>query len=271
LVEKYRAERKAEVAPATLYHESTLVKQLINFAYDRGWIETNPLKKLKLKRPRQVPAPTYTLDQVNRIIAAAGTYADLFELLAFTGLRIGEARWLTWRDIELDDDRAGGTLHVRAKPNEWKPKDGDDRAIPLHPRVAQMLGRRRRKHRFVFTAAPSAAYPSGGHQISDRHVLLSLKRILKRLGIGDNTVHGFRHFFVSYCANNGVEPFKLIQWTGHADLATVLRYYSLSDEESRKAMQDVPFDRANHDGKDDGPPEPQQAQNKHNSGGRKSV
>ncbi len=267
LVEKYRAVRKPQVAAATLYHESVLCKQLLNYAHDRNHITTHPLKKLKLKRPRQTPAPTYTLDEVDRIIGENDTYADLFELLAFCGLRIGEARWLTWLDIEIDEDGAGGMLHVRAKPGEWKPKDGDDRVVPLHPRVARMLARRPRRHRFVFTAMPSAAYPKGGHQISDRHALVSLKRILKRLDIMDNTIHGFRHFFVSFCANNGVEPFKLMAWVGHSDLSIVLRYYSLGDADSRRAMSGVPFGPSPDGGS---AAEAKQVQIKHNSNARKA-
>lgn len=200
--------------------------------------------------------------------SSAGADADLFGLTAFTGLRIGEATWLTWKDVHLDHVGSGGRLHVRAKAEEWRPKDGDDRVVPLHPRVARMLIRRPRKHRFVFTAAPGPAYPRGGHQISDRHVLVSLKRILKRLKIADNTVHGFRHFFVSFCANHGVEPFKLVQWTGHSDLATVMKYYSLSDAESRQAMTGVPFDGTTDGAEKKVQAGGQQAQNKHNLGGR---
>lgn len=37
----------------TLYHETVLCKQLINFAFDRGFITSNPQKKLKINRPKQ--------------------------------------------------------------------------------------------------------------------------------------------------------------------------------------------------------------------------
>jgi integrase len=259
LVEKYRTQRKPHVAAATLFHESTLIKQLMNFAHERGMITANPLRKLKLKRPKPQRPSVYTLSEVERIITAAGPFGDLFELLAFTGLRIGEARWLTWHDVEIDESGTGGLLHVRAKSNEWRPKDGDDRDVPLHKRVAQMLLRRKRAGRFVFTAAPSKQFPNGGNQISDRHVLASLKRVLRRLGLADNTVHAFRHFFVSFCANSGVAPFKLMTWTGHSDLAIVQRYYQLSDDDSRRAMRGVPFGDSPIRSADG-----QQAQNKHN-------
>jgi integrase len=266
IVEKYRAQRKAEVAPTTLYHETILIKQVVNFAFERGFLDSNPLKKLKLKRPRPAPQPTFTLDQVNRIIAAGGIFADVFEFAAFTGARVGEIRWLTWDDVELDVDGKGGFIHVRAKPGEWKPKDGDDRKTPLHPRVAAILVRRPRDHRFVFTARPSKRYRHGGHQISDRHVLASLKRVLKRLGIARGTVHAFRRFFISFCANNGVEPFQLMRWVGHSDISMVLRYYNLGDDESLRAMAGVPFC-----GPGDAPEtDPKQGQNKDNRNVRKA-
>ncbi len=265
-VEKYRAERKDQVAPATLFHETTLIKQLVNFAFERGLIDSNPLKKLRLKKPKPAPQPTFTLEQVNRIIAAGGVFADLFTLLAFTGLRIGEARWLTWNDVELDADSRGGFLHVRAKPGAWRPKDGDDRKIPLHPRVAQMLAARPKRHRFVFTARPSTRFPKGGNQISDRHALASLKRVLKRLQISAGKVHTFRHFFISHCANRGVPPFQVMRWVGHSDMATVLRYYRLGDDESRRAMASVPFG-----GPDGGPKtDPKQVRNEDNKNVRKA-
>jgi integrase len=263
IVEKYRAQRKAEVAPTTLYHETILIKQVVNFAFERGFLDSNPLKKLK--RPRPAPQPTFTLDQVNRIIAAGGIFADVFEFAAFTGARVGEIRWLTWDDVELDVDGKGGFIHVRAKPGEWRPKDGDDRKVPLHPRVAEMLARRPRNYRFVFTARPSGTYRKGGHQISDRHALASLKRTLKRLGIADGNLHSFRRFFISFSANHGVEPFQLMRWVGHSDLSTVLTYYRLGESESLRAMASVPFC-----GPGDAPEtDPKQAQNEHNSDARK--
>ena len=266
VVEKYRAMRKDQVAAATLYHETILIKQLANFAFERDFLQSNPLKKLKLKRPKAAPQPTFALDQVERIVAAGGVFADLYTLLAFTGLRIGEARWLTWDDVELDVDGKGGFIHVRAKPGEWRPKDGDDRKVPLHPRVAGMLAARPRDHRFVFTARPSKRYPKGGRQISDRHVLASLKGVLKRLKITAGNMHAFRRFFISYCANNGVPPFQVMAWVGHADVSMVLRYYHLDDSESRRAMVGEPFG---------GPDEPsrtdsKQGQNKDNRNVRKA-
>ncbi len=266
LVEQYRSRRKPQVAPATLYHETILIKQLVNFALNRDILRRDPLKDLSVTRPRPTPQPCFTLDQVNAILAEAGRYADLFMLLAFTGLRIGESRWLTWADVELNADQAGGFVHVCEKVGEWRPKDIDNRKIPLHPRVARMLAVRPREARFVFTAAPSPKYPRGDRQVSDRHALAKLKSVLKRVGIASGSLHTFRHFFISFCANNGIEPFKVMQWVGHSDLQIILRYYSLGDDESLRSMGLMPFDVASNAAG----PVRKQAQNKHNKGARRA-
>lgn len=56
-------------------------------------------------------------------------YATLFGLIACTGLRIGEALALTWRDVDL----TGGMLTVRAG------KRGRTRLVPLHPSAVPPL------------------------------------------------------------------------------------------------------------------------------------
>ena len=93
-----------------------------------------------------------------------------------------------------------------------------------------------RKHRWVFTAEPSKKYPQGGHRISKVHTLEKLKKLLGKLGL-EGHLHAFRHFFASHCANNGVPPFQLVKWLGHADVSMVMHYYELHDEESVWAMK----------------------------------
>lgn len=235
LVEQYRAERAEQIKPRTLHHETVLVKQLVNYAVSRDLLGENPLKNLKVRKPRSAPRPTYTPEQVEDILEAAREpYRSLFELLAFTGLRIGEAKFLTWRDVDL----AGGWLHVRAKDG-WKPKTGRDRKLPLNDRARSVLERLPHVGRWVFFRKCSDGAGVHTVQIDERRVLKELKSALGKVGIDRGTVHEFRHFFVSLCAQRGVSPFQLMEWVGHRDLSTVLIYYHGADEASQRAMASV--------------------------------
>ena len=50
--------------------------------------------------------------------------------LAFTGMRIGELKQLTWEDVDLDHN----VIHVHRGGSGGKPKDKEDRFIPVHAR-----------------------------------------------------------------------------------------------------------------------------------------
>jgi integrase len=56
------------------------------------------------------------------------------------------------------------------------------------------------------------------------------------IGFKDGTLRSFRHFFCSWCANNGVPERVVMRWLGHKDSAMVRRYYHLNDEESQRQM-----------------------------------
>jgi integrase len=138
--------------------KTTFIKQFFNYAFGREMIATNPLKKLKLKKPRPSEPVAYTLHEVEAILGKAHErYRPIFELLAFTGLRIGEPAWLTWDDVDFEK----GFVEIRAKDG-WQPKDGDDRSIPMHPRVRRLLEGLPRDGCWVFVGPPCKDYPEGG-------------------------------------------------------------------------------------------------------------
>jgi site-specific recombinase XerD len=233
LVDRYRDERvQAGIAPKTLYNETVIIRQLVNFALSRGLIVMDPLKGLHLKKPKPTTQPCWTPEEMESIFAAApASERAKFVVLAGTGMRVGELRHLTWDDIDLDRN----LLHIRAKDG-WQPKTGDQRAVPLTTRVRQVLQSLPRRGRWVFTAASSAQYPRGDHQFSDRHLLTSLKRVLKRLKLPGH-VHTFRHAFISHALTQGIPEAIVKQWVGHVDAEIIKLYTHIADQASQAAMQ----------------------------------
>jgi integrase len=241
LLDKYRAWRVGQSAsPATLHHETTVIKQFVNYAFGREMISSNPLKKLKLKKPKPSEPVAFTLDEVEAILTKAhDRYRPIFEVLALTGMRIGELEWLTWEDIDFEN----GFVKIRAKDG-WQPKDRDNRSIPMHSRLRRLLEGLPRDGRWVFVGPPCAKYPKGGQRVAERRALAALKKAAKAAGVPEKKrkLHTFRHFFASFAANNGVEMAKLMKWMGHASVEMVMRYYTLGEDESRQAMLAVPFE-----------------------------
>lgn len=65
VMDAYRSERvQAGAAAKTIYTESEVVRELVNFALSRDMLATDPLKGLKLKKPRPTRQPCWTYEQV---------------------------------------------------------------------------------------------------------------------------------------------------------------------------------------------------------------
>jgi hypothetical protein len=75
----WRVEQDA--APATLHHETIVIKQFVNYAFEREMISKNPLKKMKLKKPKPSEPVAFTLDEVEAILTKAhDRYRPIFEV-----------------------------------------------------------------------------------------------------------------------------------------------------------------------------------------------
>ena len=233
LLDEYRAWRtKAEAEPATLYHECTLFKQLLNFAVRREMLGKSPLASAKLKKPKH-DEPAFTLEQVQSILSLSPEpWRSIFEVLAFAGLRIGELSWLTWEDIDL----TSGFLHVRSKDG-WQIKDSENRKIPLHARLQILFSQMPPATGWVFKGPPCPKFSKGGQQIAERRALNMLRKILEKAGIDEGKLHTFRHFFVVHYLTQGVDPYTLAKWLGHSTLEMVMRYFWLLETDSKRAME----------------------------------
>jgi integrase len=161
LIDAYRAERVAQGAePKTLHNETTILRQLVNFGLSRGMIQSDPLKGLKIKKPKPKRQPFWSRAQMDQILAAAGEqHLPALTLLAETGARVGEIKCLTWDDI----DSVVGLIHIRTK-DVCRPKTGDQRSVPMSPAACAVLKKLSRVSQWVVTAKPSPQFPAGGHQ-----------------------------------------------------------------------------------------------------------
>jgi integrase len=218
----------------TTHNDVVVIKQLANFAVRRGLIRENPLKDLKLPQPQRTPQPYWTRDEVDRIIAAASTkYQALYHFLADTGTRIGEARWLTWGDVNFEKK----VVHIRSKDG-WRPKTGDERVIHLSVELQHMLAQLPRSSKWVFTAPRTVRHPAAGRQVSDRRALAHLKLVLKNLELRGH-LHTFRHSFISHALTSGVPEAVVREWVGHVDPAIIRHYTHIADRQSRSAMDQM--------------------------------
>lgn len=268
--ERTRHESKERAGEKTVHNDLVLLRQIVNFALRRKMILSDPLAGLTLDKPKPRPQPCWTREEVDQILSASHEpQRGQLSLLAETGMRVGELRWLTWDDVDLKL----GVLHIRPKPDgSWKPKSGDIRAIPLSVAAKEVLGRLPQHSKWVVTACASGRYPKGDHQISDRRLLQFLKRVLKRLKFVGH-LHTFRHAFISHALTRGTPEAIVRQWVGHVDRDILQRYTHIADKASQDAMKSLandptvklhPVTNSNKETTDVSGTDSKAAQNQHN-------
>lgn len=243
-LDRYRAERKADKHPKTVYCEGVIVKQLFKWARSRKLIADNPLADVKLNKPPLEPKAGPTLKEVNDLLAAAGEpLRSQLAVLALTGMRSGELQRLKPGDVDL----AGGWVHIRSRPGA-ETKTRESRKVPIHPRLRAVLaalpaGRRE----WLFTAAASAKYPAGGRPMSTKRLNEQFARLAEDLGLpvgreDGYVIHSLRHFFETFTVNAGTPQRAVDTWLGHrSDKSMGAVYYRLGDEDSQSFMGKVPF------------------------------
>lgn len=216
-----------------------------------GSIEKNPCDYVRMpKRPqhpdREEPERNfYTVEELRAFLEIlrerkSRLWYTYFQLLAYTGLRRGEALALRWGDIDL----AGHSLSVKrtlATGLEHKtiistPKSlTSKRTIALDPgtvsvlkqwRVDQMeqwgaLGfKTAGKEQPVFSSVKSNEFLSlsqPGHE---------LDRITRQHGLRRITPHGFRHTHCSILFEAGASIKEVQERLGHTDVHTTMNIYA---------------------------------------------
>lgn len=116
------------------------IHRVLNWSIDQGWIESDPMVKLKQYRVTRNPVRIYEPYQVARMVRYApdNRWKAIILCAWTTGLRRGAILNLT-----LDNIRKG-YVYVEPKRNtkatwEWEPKDKELRKVPLPEPVERLI------------------------------------------------------------------------------------------------------------------------------------
>jgi len=180
----------------------------------------------------------FTPEQARRIIEdAEQPWKALYAISAMCGLRPGEVLGLKWDDItenEIHIHRASsfGKLH------STKTKSSAS-TVPLPEPLRTILD----EYRKVWK--PNAehllfATRNGRPQTTNKVAELRLYPLLKKLGISQCGLNGFRHTHASLLLSSGASPMTAQRQLRHADPLTTLRNYAhVIGAEQREAAERV--------------------------------
>jgi integrase len=238
-IEKWKIERGAAIGPRTFNKELETLNLLMRYARDeKGILLDNPAEKI---RKRKEPKPTVqipTKEQFRQMVAelraelkaVRSGAAEFAEFLAYSGLRLGEAREVRWHDINSDLN----TLLVTG--GEMGTKNHEHRTVPLFPPLRRLIETMiEDRHREV---------PAHERIFWFQDIRQALGSACRRAGLPRFTHHSLRHFFCSNAIEAGCD-FKVIAgWLGHKDGGVLVAktYGHLRREHSAAMAKRMTFD-----------------------------
>jgi integrase len=166
-----------------------------------------------------------TIEQVERLVAATPRhYRALTATLAWTGLRLGELRALTWSDVDLDRRLITVDKTRYRQRLQRATKNGEMRRVPVPPHLADELASWHRSLRAadddpVFTTTRGT--PVDGDDFRRRVFIPSLERA----GLDPSTrIHDLRHTSASLYLASGATVREVMEIHGWKRMETALRY-----------------------------------------------
>lgn len=231
-----------------------ITQQVFDYAIKMNIITDNPMRKVKLPKMKGTVNEVnmfYSTDELKHFFDCVKDYGNMkylafFRLLAFTGMRKGEALALNWSDIDFEKKLVHITKGVTLDENEipiissTKTKksvrtvslDAESIAILKKWKIEQAkelmsIGiNSLNKHQLLFTYDDNKLYrPSYSN--------CWLEQIIKKYNLKKITMHGFRHSHCSLLFEMGT-PIQVVQERlGHTNIKTTMDIYTHVTEKQR--------------------------------------
>jgi len=237
------------LAPTSLRRRTAAIRGFYRFAFGDGIIAVDVAAHLDLPRQPRLLPETLTVDEVIRLLEAAGaepppdrrpTDADgaalrdraLLELLYAAGLRVSEALGLDRGALSLDN----GFVRVIGKGDK-------ERVVPVGEVALAWLGRYlawpRPAWLGVAGAVDEARTPlfvtNRGHRMGRGQAWAMAKHAAVAAGLGDRvSPHTLRHSFATHLLEGGADLRVVQELLGHASIATTQLYTHLTGERIRE-------------------------------------
>ena len=229
-----------------------LLKKILDVGLRKGYYKEHPvglLKKLPIEKRKM---QFWTVKEFKHFLSLFKNdeynLELLFTVLFFTGLRLGEALALTWKDIEFSTS----TIHVSKsmyvnKGEEYisstKTKSGTRRIIINKKLIETLEGWKKeqteRLREFPTDTEKLQIFQDSPNTLTKNSIEKQYKKILARdSSLKKIRIHYFRHSHVSLLINQGKDYLIVKERLGHASITTTIDTYSHLYPSKQKDLAD---------------------------------
>lgn len=244
------------LAPTSLRRRTAAIRGFYRFAFGEGRIAVDVAAHLDLPRQPRLLPETLAVEEVVRLLDAAGGEAApealgsargadavgarvrdraLLELLYAAGLRVSEALGLDREDLSIE----GAFVRVVGKGDK-------ERLVPVGDVALDWLARYLSWPREAWLAAgqgttggPARGGPlfvtRRGRRLSRQHAWGAVKAAAAAAGLADRvSPHTLRHSFATHLLEGGADLRVVQELLGHASISTTQLYTHLTGERIRE-------------------------------------
>lgn len=243
----------------SVQHIFNTLRNIMEYARRFKYIQADPCQDLSAKekpRNKQHKIDFLAPEDARRFMDALESeplfWRCFMNILITTGLRRGECVGMQWGDIDADNLTITVQRNVtidtgsEEKYHVGSTKTGEERTVPLLPRVLALLAELKREQQekfgavlmpkaFIFssTADPyKPVYPTAP--------TMWQRRFTERHNLPKVSPHDLRHTAASLALESGANLKEIQQLLGHADPKTTMQFYSgLTEEAQRRTVQGI--------------------------------
>jgi integrase len=221
-----------KLAPQTMAHIKHLVGGMFHFAIAQGHLPRGTINPVTFVETEAIPdfdGRAYSLEEIALMLSVLPEPSrTVVALAAFTGLRAGEVRGLTWEAYTLGDENSLGVIRVLR--SVWRgrigePKNSRSKApVPLIPQLEAFLERHRETSG---NPASGPIFANGAGKALDLDSLYrrQMKEPLKAAGIEWEGWHGFRRGLATNLERIGVRESIAAMVLRHSNDRVTRKHY----------------------------------------------
>lgn len=208
----YETERGS--SKVTIDNIRRIMSSFFSWLEDEDYIVKSPVRRIHRVKTAQITKETLSDEELETLRDACESKRDLavVDLLASTGMRIGELIRLNVADVNLQEREC----IVTGKGNKQRPVYFDARA-KLH--LAEYLETRADNNSALFVSLDSKA-----RRITVGGMELRLRNLGKKVGVSRVHPHKFRRTLATHAIDRGMPIEQVQKLLGHAKIDTTMHY-----------------------------------------------
>lgn len=224
-------------------HYLTFISDVMKYAMTHGYISANPCKDIITSKTPQKEKDIYSLEELQTMLKkingkASTDYKVFFNLLAYCGLRRGEALGIEYKDVDFRNNtvsivRTSNYTSGKGVYTDTPKTKSSYRQLQLQPFLIELIKELRKEQQAVAKQLGDLWVENDrlfitwdGKPMHPNTPYTWLERFCKSEGIAFKGLHSFRHSVATQAITNGVDIKTVSSVLGHSQTSTTLNIYT---------------------------------------------